>query len=89
MHNRPPPTTDHAASDLFAMAKDERDDETLNAVESDTAALRKIVEEDWGSNAPGHGSNTTPATPAAKSPSNSRPYIARDSLPSSARPHAR
>ena len=39
------------ASDLFAMAKDERDDETLIAVESDTAALRKIVEEDRDSNA--------------------------------------
>ena len=32
------------ATDLFAMAKDESDDETLIAVESDTAALRKIVE---------------------------------------------
>ena len=32
------------ATDLFAMAKDEGDDETLVAVESDTAALRTIVE---------------------------------------------
>ena len=32
------------ATDLFAMAKDESDDATLIAVESDTAALRKIVE---------------------------------------------
>ncbi|MEO8935710.1 MAG: peptide chain release factor 2 [Burkholderiaceae bacterium] len=32
------------AADLFSMAKDEGDDETLISVETDTAALRKIVE---------------------------------------------
>ena len=32
------------AGDLFAMAKDEGDDETLVSVETDAAALRKIVE---------------------------------------------